>query len=66
MVDNVYIVKSTPLRAFTGSFQHCRYFTEILKMCLKKFDAEKLFFDKPTEFLTQMCYRHIEDVHEDV
>ena len=47
MVDNVYIVKSTPLRAFIGSFQHFEdmlYVTVILKMCMKKFDAEKKFF----------------------
>ena len=53
MVDSVYFVKSTPLRAFTGSFLTlCRYVTEILKMCMKKFDAEKLVFDKLTGFLT--------------
>ena len=38
-------MKSTPLRAFIGSFQHfsIRYVTDILKMCIKKFDAEKIF-----------------------
>ena len=30
----------------------CRYVTDILKMCMKKFDAEKMFFDKLTVFLT--------------
>ena len=30
----------------------CRYATDILKMCMKKFSAEKLFFDKLTVFLT--------------
>ena len=32
----------------------CRYVTDtcILKMCMKKFDAEKIFFDKLTVFLT--------------
>ena len=30
----------------------CRYVTDILKMCMKKFDAEKIFFDKVTVFLT--------------
>ena len=39
MVNSAYFVKSTPLRAFTGSFL-CRYITDILKMCMKKFDAE--------------------------
>ena len=49
MDDSAYFVKSTPLTAFTGSFQHfadmlqiyCRYVTDILKMCTKTFDAEK-------------------------
>ena len=43
MSDSTYFVKSTPLRAFIGSFQH-RYVTDILKMCMKKFDAEKKYF----------------------
>ena len=30
----------------------CRYVTDILKMCIKKVDAEKIFFDKLTLFLT--------------
>ena len=25
---------------------HGRYVTDILKMCMKKFNAEKIFFDK--------------------
>ena len=47
-----------------------RYSTDTLK---KKFDAEKIFFDKLLfEFsldlfnTLQICYRHIEDVHEEV
>ena len=73
MVDSVYIVRSTPLRAFTGSFQHFedmlqtywksliffdkltgfnlaifstlwRYVADLLKMCMKKFNAEKNIF----------------------
>ena len=52
MVDSAYCTVKSTLRAFTGSFQHFRYFTEILKMCMKKSDAEKLFFDKLTGFLT--------------
>ena len=44
MDDRAYVVKSSPLRAFTGSFlAHCRYVTDIMKMCMKKFDAEKIF-----------------------
>ena len=30
----------------------CVYVKDILKMCMKKFDAEKLFFDKLTGFLS--------------
>ena len=50
MVDSAYFVKSTPLRDFTESFQH--FVTDILKMCMKKFDAEKIFFNKLTGLLT--------------
>ena len=49
MIDSAYFVKSTPLTAFTGSFQ---YFADILKMCMKMCDAEKMFFDKLTGLLT--------------
>ena len=49
MVDSLYFVKSTPLRGITGSFQH---FADILKMCMKKFDTEKIFFEKLTGFIT--------------
>ena len=53
MDDSAYFVKSTPLRAFTGSFQH---FADTLQtyrqMYMKKFDAEKIIFDKLTGFLT--------------
>ena len=52
MVDSVYIVKSTPLRAFIGSFQHFEDAADILKMCIKRFDAEKIFFNKLTGLLT--------------
>ena len=51
MTYSAYFVKSTPPRAFIRSFQHlCIYVTDILK--IKKFDAEKIFFDKLTWFLT--------------
>ena len=51
MVDSAYFVKSTPLRAFIRSFSIlCRYVTDILKMCMTKFDDEKIFFDKLTGF----------------
>ena len=52
MVDSAYFVKSTPLRAFNGSFQHFADMLDILKMCIKKFDAEKIFFDKLAGLLT--------------
>ena len=44
MVESAYFlnVKSTPLRAFIVSF----HLLDMLKMCIKKFDAEKVFFDK--------------------
>ena len=53
MTDSTYFVKSTSLRAFTGSLPTlCRYVTDILKICMKKFDADKVFFDKLIGFLT--------------
>ena len=53
MVNSAYFVKSTPPRAFSVSFfllMHGRYLTDILKMCMKKFNAEKIIFDKFTGF----------------
>ena len=56
MIDSTFFVKSTPLRAFTGSFSTlCRYVTDILKMCMKKFDVEKIFFDKHTGFFFNLA-----------
>ena len=53
MTDGTYFVKSTPLRTFTGSIQHfADMLTDTLKMCIKKFNAEKILFDKPRGFLT--------------
>ena len=55
MVDSAHFVKSTPLRACIGSFQRFQRFADmldILKICMKKFDAEIVFFDKLTGFLT--------------
>ena len=52
MFDSVYFLKSTPLRAFTGSYQHLkicyRHIEDVHEM--KKFNAEKIFFDKLTGF----------------
>ena len=57
MTDSIYWVKSTPLRAFIGSFQDFAVmFTDILKMCMKKFDAAKNIFDKLLGFLTKTYY----------
>ena len=45
MVDSAYLVKSTPLRAFIGAFQHIAdmlQIIDILMMCMWKFDAEKV------------------------
>ena len=51
MGNSVYFVKSTLPRAFSVSFNG-RYVTDILKMCMKKFNAEKknTIFDKFTGF----------------
>ena len=50
MVDSVYFVKSTLLRALIESFQN---FEGMLQAyCMKKFEAEKYFFDKLTWFLS--------------
>ena len=51
--DSAYFVKSNP-RAFSLSFYVilCRYATDILKMCMKMFDAEKIIFDKFSTFFT--------------
>ena len=43
MVNCAYFVKSTPLRAFTVSFKCMVGMLDILKMCMKKFNAEKYF-----------------------
>ena len=42
----------TPHGAFTGYFHHFADMLDILKMCMEKFDAEKIFFDKLTGFST--------------
>ena len=42
MVKSAYFVKSTPPRAF----MHGRYVTDLLKMCMKMINAEKIIFDK--------------------
>ena len=44
ILDSAYIVKSATLTPFNiiPSIL-CRYFTDLLKICIKKFDAVKLF-----------------------
>ena len=45
MVDCAYFVKSTPLIYFLLSLDlsaRCRYVTDILKICIKKFDDEEM------------------------
>ena len=49
MVDSAYFVKSTILELS----MLCRYVTDILKMCMKQYDVENIFFDKLTVFLTK-------------
>ena len=45
IVSSVYFVKSIPLTLFVGFPKHCIYVTDILKMCMCKFDAKNpLFF----------------------
>ena len=34
---------------------HGRYVTDILKMCMKNFNAEKIIFDKFTRFSSAHC-----------
>ena len=56
MTDSTFFVKSIPLRAFIGGFQHFADMLQIyiytLKMCIKTFNAEKMFLDKLTGILT--------------
>ena len=68
MVASSYFVKATPLRAIAGSFQHFADMLDILEMCMKKFGAEKLFFDKLRGFYTPhktvlvgvgYCFQHV-------
>ena len=54
-----YFVKSTPLRAFTGSFQHCAEMLDILK----KFDAEKIFFLQTDRVFNLAIFRQLHVVN---
>ena len=101
MVDSAYFVKSTPLRAFTGSFHHFADMLQTYWRCAwRSLMQKKIFSDKLTGFLLshfsmaapsnwwlivytlwsqlllelsldlfntlQICCKHIEDVHEEV
>ena len=57
MTDSTYFVKSTSLSAFTGSFQH------FAGMLQTYFDAEKIYFDKLTGFLTEPSSKLLLIVH---
>ena len=43
MTDSICFAKSTPLSVFSGPFQYYIYVAYILKMCIKKFESEKVF-----------------------
>ena len=52
-------MKSSPLKAFIGSFQnfaHTMYITDIVKMCIWELYAEKILFDLMAGFLTKPFY----------
>ena len=101
MVDSAYFVKSTPLRAFTGSFQHFAYVLQTFWRCAwRSLTLKKIFLTNLQGLLLshfsmtapsnwwlivytlwnqlllelsfdlfntlKICYRHIEDVHEEV
>ena len=41
---------STPLRAFMNPFNTSVNLTNLLNMCMENFGADKIFFDKMTDF----------------
>ena len=52
MADSAHFVKSTPPRVFGVALIICMYVTEILNICMWKYDDDKIIFDKFTAFLT--------------
>ena len=61
------------LSAWLDLFNAWRYVADILKMCMKKFGAEKYFLTNLQGFwlshffhTLKICCRHIEDVHEEI
>ena len=74
MVDSVYIVKSTPLRAFIGSFQHFEDILQTYWRCAWRNLMQKKYFLTNLQgfYLShffnalKICCRHIEDVHEEI
>ena len=47
-------MKSAPLTALVVKL--CTYITDLVKMCMWEFNAEKVLFDKMVEFLTWPFY----------
>ena len=74
MVDSVYIDRSTPLRAFIGSFQHFGDMLQTYWRCAWRSLMQKKYFLTNLQsfqfshfFNTlKICCRHIEDVYEEV
>ena len=54
IVGSACFVKSTPPRAFIL----CRHVPHILKMCMKNYNDEKIFFDKFTAFFNIVIFDH--------
>ena len=52
MKNHFDISDSIEIREVDKAGVTCIYVTDIFKMCIKKFDAEKYFFVKLTGFLT--------------
>ena len=50
-------MKSTPPRAFSISFQYFADMLDILKMCIKNYNAEKIVFDKFTAIFNLAIFR---------
>ena len=74
MVDRVYIVKSTPLRAFIGYFQHLEDILQTYwRWTWKSLMQKKYFLTNLQGFYLshffntlKICCRHVEDVHEEI
>ena len=58
MVGSAYLVKSTPPRAFSISFQYFADMFHTLKMSIKIYNDEKIIFDKFTLFFIIVIFEH--------